>query len=101
MTCEEAADLIGPYVDDDLPEGTRRRLEVHLLSCRECAWDAQTLRITRDRLRADAPDVVASDALRARTLARLLADNPHIQHTQAGTETAAADPTPYQLPIPL
>ena len=97
MTCEEAADLIGPYVDDDLPMATRRRVEAHLLHCRDCAADAETLRITRSRLREEAAgEVVASDAFRARALGRLLADNPHVA---ADKETAAADPAQYQLPI--
>jgi anti-sigma factor RsiW len=95
MTCEEAADLIGPYVDDDLPAKTRRRVEAHLLLCKACAWDAQTLQIARSRLRGDVGEVVASDAFRARTLHRLLAANPHV----AAAETAAADPAQYRLPI--
>ena len=74
----------------------RRRVEAHLLRCRDCAWEAQTLVITRSCLRADAGEVVASDAFRARTLARLLTDNPHC----APGETAA-DPTQYRLPIPI
>ncbi len=97
MTCQDAADLIGPYEDDDLPEATRRRLETHLLACRDCAWDAQTLRITRERLRGDMPDVVASDAFRARTLARLYQDNPHAAEHASQT----ADPAQYQLPITI
>ena len=96
MTCEQAVDLIGPYVDDDLPSATRRRVEAHLLRCRDCASDAETQRITRARLREDAGgEVVASDAFRARALRRLLADNPHV----ADKETAATDPAQYQLPI--
>ena len=97
MTCEDAADLIGPYVDDDLPEATRRRLEVHLLACQGCAWEAQTQRIARERLRGDAPDVVASDAFRARTLACLYQDNPHA----AEPENPVIDPAQYQLPIKI
>ena len=95
MTCEEIADLIGPYVDDDLPSATRRRVEAHLLGCRDCAAEAETLRITRSRLRAEAGEVVASDAFRARTLARLAADNPHL----GASEAAVTDPMQYQLPI--
>ena len=97
MTCEDAADLIGPYVNDDLPEATRRRLEVHLLTCRGCAWEALTQRIARERLRGDAPDVVASDAFRARTLNRLYQDNPHT----AEPEYPVTDPSQYQLPIKI
>jgi len=96
MTCQEAADLIGPYVDDDLPESTRGRLQRHLLNCPACAHDAETLRITRERLRGQAGEVVASDAFRARTLARLHADNEHLSAEPAPAET---EPAQYRLPI--
>jgi anti-sigma factor RsiW len=96
MTCEQAADLVGPYVDDALPLATRRAVEAHLLACAACAWDAQTQRIARERLREETGgEVVASDAFRARTLARLVADNPHL-HADTTNE-----PSPFQLPIPI
>lgn len=97
MTCDEATDLLGPYVDDDLPAATRRRIETHLFACRGCAWDAETLGITRSRLREGVGEVVASDAFRARALARLFADNEHLTLS----ETSAADAMQYRLPITL
>lgn len=96
MTCEEARELVGPYVDDDLPEVTRIRLQRHLLHCQPCAHDAETLRITREHLREQAGEVVASDALRARTLARLHKDNEHLSAEPAPAE---AEPAQYRLPI--
>ncbi len=96
MTCEEARDLIGPYVDDDLPDGPRRRLQHHLLNCPACAHDAEGLRITREHLREQAGEVVASDAFRARTLARLHKDNEHLS---AEPTPAEAEPAQYRLPI--
>lgn len=95
MDCENTADLLAPYADDALPAEPRRRVEAHLLACKACAWEVQTLLITRARLRGDAPEVVASDAFRARTLARLHADNPHL----TGVDSPTADPAQYQLPI--
>lgn len=95
--CDAIRDLIGPYTDGDLPSEARSRVERHLLICRQCAWEAQSLRITREILRDDDAPVVASDALRARLLRRLYADNPHC----ARPETADADATQYRLPIPL
>jgi len=95
-TCEEVFDLIGPYVDDDLPDATRRRLQRHLLACAACAHEAETLRIVRERLRDGAGEVVASDAFRARTLARLAADNGHLAPDPAGSTEPAQQ---YQLPI--
>lgn len=95
MTCEEARSLIGPYTDDDLPAEARRRVEAHLLSCRDCAWDTQTLAITRSRLREGIGEIVASDAFRARALSHLIADNPHVTVAEPATEA----PAQYQLPI--
>ena len=99
MTCDQAADLLGPYAGDDLPTEARRRIEKHLLGCQRCAWEVQTLGIARARLRGDAGDeVMAPDAFRARTLARLLADNPHLS---APPPSADGEPAQYRLPIPL
>ncbi len=104
MTCLETKDLIGPYVDNDLPEATRRRVQGHLLGCLTCAHDAEGLRITRERLRetGEGAETVASDAFRARTLARLHADNPHLvlsDPTHTGEMPHFAGPAQYQLPI--
>jgi anti-sigma factor RsiW len=98
MTCEQTEELIGPYVDDDLPSEARRRVESHLLRCTGCAWQAQTQRITSERLREHAAgEVVTSDAFRARALTRLREDNPHLT---APTEEAT-DPAQYRLPIEI
>ena len=97
MTCEQAMELIGPYLDNDLPTETRRRMEKHLLGCRTCAYESESLRITRERLKDDADEVLASDAFRARVLTRLKADNPHL----TPAEPVAYDPLQFQLPIPM
>ena len=36
--CETIRELLGPYTDDDLPTEARRRVEAHLMRCRDCAW---------------------------------------------------------------
>ena len=95
--CDATSDLIGPYVDDGLPERTRRRVEEHLLRCRDCAWEATTMRIARERLRADAGEAAfASDAFRTRTLTRLRADNPHL-----APENDPTVPGPAQFELPI
>jgi hypothetical protein len=98
-SCAEIVALLGPYEDDDLPTEVRRRVEGHLLACRDCAWEAQTLRLTRERLREGIGEVVASDAFRARALARLHADNPHL--APAPAEPGAAEPEQYRLPLKI
>ena len=97
MTREEAFDLLGPYVDGDLPEETRHRIETILFSDRDLAWEAQTLTVTRARLREGIGEVVASDSFRARTLALLYAENQHVSPTESAAENSAQ----YQLPIRL
>jgi anti-sigma factor RsiW len=97
MTREEAYDLIGPYVDGGLSEELRHRMEAILFSDRDIAWEAQTLIVTRARLRDGVGEVVASDSFRSRVLARLHSDNPHLAITEAYTEQSAQ----YQLPIKL
>lgn len=93
--CATAMELIGPYVSDELPAEARRRVENHLLVCRDCAWEAQTLRITRERLRDGIGEVVASDAFRSRVLSRVRRDNPHLSPVPAAPEDSAQ----YQLPL--
>lgn len=87
LTCEQASELISAYTDDDLSAEVRNRVEAHLLHCAACAWEAQTLRITRDRLREGRGEVTASDAFRARTLAALRRENPHLAPAEAETNT--------------
>ena len=98
MTCEQANELIGLYVDDELPAETRQRLEDHLLRCRDCAYEVQSLTITRDRLRNGMGEVVASDAFRARVLSRLRADNPHLAPEEAERTPLAQYALPMELP---
>jgi anti-sigma factor RsiW len=95
MTREEAYELIGPYVDGDLAEETRHRLEVFLFSDRDIAWEVQTLTVTRARLRDGIGEVVASDSFRSRVLSRLQQENPHL----SGSENSTEQPEQYQLPI--
>ena len=97
MNCAEVEDLLGPYVDEDLAVEVRSRVEAHLLTCRACAWEAQSLTITRSRLREGLGEITASDAFRSRALSRILVDNPHV----APTAPTAEEPTQYQLPIRL
>ena len=97
MNDEPIRELLGPYMDDDLPAEARRRVEEALLASPELAWEVQSLKITRERLRADIGEVVASDAWRTRTLRALYADNPHVQCETSET----IEPSQYTLPIRL
>lgn len=35
--CQEARERLEPYIDGELPHGERRRVDFHLVICRECA----------------------------------------------------------------
>lgn len=83
-------------MDDELGVETRRAVDAHLLRCHACAYETQSLRITGERLKGDAGEVIASDAFRARTLRALYADNAHVQ---ADAEPVAATPEQFRLPI--
>ncbi len=99
MNDDTIRELLGPYVDDDLPTEAKRRVEEAILASPELAWEVQSLKITRERLRTDAGEVVASDAFRARTLRALYADNPHLQTED--TETKIKEAGQFTLPIKL
>ena len=96
LTCEQATDLLGPYLDDDLPAEIRRQMDAHLLRCTTCAYEAASLRITKERLKGEVSDIIASDAFRSRTLSRLYADNPHIA---PDSEPVTTEPEQFRLPI--
>ena len=90
--CDAIGELVGSYIDDLLPAEVRRRVEAHLLSCRECAWETLSLQITRERLREHAgEEIVASDAFRTRTLSRLRAENQHLTALPASDEAPAPE----------
>jgi anti-sigma factor RsiW len=95
LTCGQTTDLLGPYVDNELPTESRRRVEAHLLACTTCAWDAHSMRIAKERLKGESEEVVASDAFRARVFGRLLADNPHV----TGSEPETVSPEQFRLPF--
>ncbi len=96
LICDHAAELIGAYLDDDLPAEMRHRVEIHLLKCTDCAYEAQSLRITQERLRGEVGEVIASDSFRTRVLRSLYNDNPHIT---ADSEPSPIEPGQFTLPI--
>jgi anti-sigma factor RsiW len=51
MTCQEAVDLMGQAVEDELPPAFRAGFEAHTAECAPCATYLEHLRLTRDALR--------------------------------------------------
>jgi anti-sigma factor RsiW len=46
MTCRELVELLIDYLDGDLPEDRRRRLEMHLQMCPPCLVYLETYKAT-------------------------------------------------------
>ncbi len=82
MNDDAVADLVGPYVDDDLPAELKRRVEEALLASPQLAWEIATQRLVREKLKSDAGEVMASDAFRTRLLKKLYIDNPHCRQPE-------------------
>ncbi len=82
MNDDAIADLVGPYVDDDLPAELRVRVEAALLASPQLAWEVATQRLVKEKLKDGAGEVVASDAFRTRLLKKLYADNLHCRQPE-------------------
>src|SRR3954471_24084980 len=51
MACEDARELLGSYLDDELAMATRLELRRHLRECPECAAQQQRQETLRNALR--------------------------------------------------
>jgi anti-sigma factor RsiW len=71
MRCAEMKDLLDSYVDEELPEEVRARIDRHLLRCADCAFQVRTLEQTRVLLRDAYAPVEPSPAFREKMTARL------------------------------
>jgi anti-sigma factor RsiW len=54
MQCEDVRELLGNYIDEELTETMRRRIESHLAGCPACAGDLATLHTAVARLQSAA-----------------------------------------------
>ena len=64
------------YLDGDLPEGPRARMERHLSECSECRRVLASLRLMIDRLAALSAPSGAPDAIQIATAVRARLDQP-------------------------
>jgi anti-sigma factor RsiW len=73
MRCEESRELLDLYMDGELAEETRQRVERHLLRCADCSFQVRTLEQTRLLLREAhaAAEAVPSPAFCEKMHARL------------------------------
>ena len=95
MRCEETLNLIDLYLDGELPEELKAKVDRHLLRCLACGGEVRALEQTRALLsQAFAPEA-PSPSYRERASARLL-DRlaPHLR-----PEPALTDPRQWELPF--
>lgn len=71
-----APDQMPGYLDGELPEGPRARLERHLGECPECRRVLASLKLMIDRLAALAAPSGAPDAIQIATAVRARLDQP-------------------------
>jgi len=74
MKCSEIKDLLGNYLDDELTQEMRNRVNRHLVRCRDCAWEVKSLEEAIGALRATAPDDRPTAEFRERLLEAALAE---------------------------
>ncbi len=72
MRCNKITELLDLYIDCELAEETRARVDRHLLRCSECAFEVRSLEQTRALLRDAFPSAESSPAFREKMAARLL-----------------------------
>jgi len=72
MRCDELRDLLDLYLDNELSEESRRKMDRHLLRCPACSYEVRTLEQTHSMLRETFEPAEATSSFRERTLARLL-----------------------------
>src|SRR5579872_5151850 len=52
MQCEDVRELLGNYIDEELTEPMRRRIESHLAGCPACAGDLASQQVAVTRLQS-------------------------------------------------
>lgn len=75
MDCKLADDLLQDYLDDELTEELRGQVRAHLIRCRRCAWEVESIRQALSALRESALPAAADPDFRDRLLMHLLRDH--------------------------
>jgi anti-sigma factor RsiW len=96
MRCDELQGLLDLFIDGDLTEEMRARIDRHLLRSPACSYAARSLEQTRSMLRDAVEPANPSPAYRERTLAKLM--DALSDHLQTDTWKDARQTT---LPFPL
>ena len=72
MRCDEVKDMLDLYVDGELTEEIRRKIDRHLLGCTPCGGEVHALIQTGSMLKNAISAAEVSPAFRERAAARLL-----------------------------
>ena len=75
IDCALAAALLPNYLDDELTEELAEQVQAHLIGCRQCAWEVESLRQATAALQASAAEAEPSATLRECLIRRLLQDH--------------------------
>lgn len=81
MKCEEAARLIGPYLDGELDLTASMGVEEHLAACPACREKLEGLQTLTTLIQEEAPRFKASPFLATRIRASLRAEEPAVKKT--------------------
>jgi anti-sigma factor RsiW len=74
MDCKLAENLLQDYLDNELTEELREQVRRHVMRCRQCAWEIQSIAEMLQALRESVPAQVSPD-FRDRLLTHLLRDH--------------------------
>jgi anti-sigma factor RsiW len=71
IECSEVSTLEHMYVDSELPEEVRTRIERHLFVCQKCAFEIRAIEQTKSMLLESFGTMETSASYRDRALAKL------------------------------
>jgi len=71
MTCDEVGELSAPYIDGELTEEARGRVERHLITCEKCSYELRSQEQVKSWTRAAFLDRVPAPDFREKAAARL------------------------------
>ncbi len=90
MDCELVGSLLPNYLDDDLTEELAEQVQAHLIRCRRCAWEVESIRQSVAALRESSQTAQPAAEFRARLLADLIRDH------RAGTARRPESPPAHE-----
>lgn len=75
MDCALVAELLPNYLEDELTEELSQQVQAHLICCRRCAWQVESLRQTAAALRQSLEGARPRAEFRARLQDELLREH--------------------------